>query len=78
MIWTPPSLADALCVQCEIGAGDDAIDNMVIANAASVDWVCGRLDTGTYLDIVEAKLEIDPLDFVGETLQLYLPKADSI
>lgn len=78
MVWTPPTLADALCIQCEIGAGEEAIDNMVIVNAASVDWTGGRLDTGTYLDIVEATLEIDPLDFLGETLQLYLPKADSI
>lgn len=76
IIWTPnppPSLADALCVEVECGAGEDFFDNMCLANQASVDWTMGRLDTGTYLEIVDETLEVDPIIFVNDTLELYFP-----
>lgn len=76
ILWTPnppPNLAEALCVQVSIGAGDDFFDGMCVVNQAAVDWTIGRLDTGTYLEIVDEILEVDPVVFVNETLELYLP-----
>lgn len=76
IIWTPPSLADALCVEVISGAGEDFFDNMCIANQATVNWTMGRLDTGTYLEVIDETLEIDPIIFVNETLELYFPDAE--
>lgn len=74
-LWlpNPPSLADALCVEVESGAGDDCFNNMLIANQATVDWTAGKVDTGTYLEVIEETLDVDPVIFVQDTLDLYLP-----
>lgn len=73
IIWTPPTLADALCVEVEADAGEVFFDSMVIANAATVSWCNGRIDTETYLETIEQTLDVDPVTFVQEALDLYLP-----
>lgn len=77
-LWYPPSLADLLCVDIDTQADDTQFQNMLVANQATVDWLGGKLDTGTYLDIVEQTMEEDPIDFVQPTLDLYLPGFDPL
>lgn len=77
MLWYPSSLDEALCVEVDSSAGDDYFEGMVQANAAAVDWVSGRIDTETYFQSIEYWLEEpEPIEFVNDTLRLYLPGID--
>lgn len=69
-------LADYLCVGVEPDAGDDWFEGMIQANASTVLWLGGHVDTGTYLDTLEYWLqEPDPEAFLNQSLNLYLPEA---
>lgn len=75
----PESLSDALSVSVDTGAGDDWFEGMICANVATVEWLNGHLDTGTYLDTLEYWLqEPDPVEFVNTSLGLYLPREISL
>lgn len=64
MLWVPEHLADTLTVTID-GSQSTETDweGMMMVNQAAVDWLKGKLDTGTYFDILE-HVGIDPLGFV--------------
>lgn len=73
----PESLSDALSVSVDTGAGEDFFWRMVEANIATVDWTSGKINTEEYLEKIEYYLEEpEPIDFVNETLSLYLPQVE--
>ncbi|MCC5641235.1 hypothetical protein LC593_36635, partial [Nostoc sp. CHAB 5844] len=62
----PNDLQDLLMVS----AGDPRdIDGMIIINQASTNWLVGKLDTGTYFDILD-HYGIDPYAHVNPVEQL--------
>lgn len=47
-----------------VSTGDiDSIPGMLLINQSGVDWLKGRLDTGTYFDVLE-QFGIDPIAFI--------------
>ena len=51
-----PDCRDLLMVTA--GDGRD-VNGMIIINQASADWLAGRMDTGTYFDVLD-HYKIDP------------------
>jgi hypothetical protein len=64
-LWIPPHIGDLLVVTVDTEASDADFEEMLLVNQAANDWLYGRLDTGTYFDILD-HVGIDPLGFVGE------------
>ena len=65
----PDYAGEILCVSVAADADDFAFDGMIQTNQASFDWVEGRLDTGTYFEVLD-HYGIDPLTFVQPIEQL--------
>jgi hypothetical protein len=64
-LWTPPHVGDLLVVTVDAEASEADFEGMLLVNQAANDWLHGRLDTGTYFDILD-HVGIDPLGFVAE------------
>lgn len=63
-LWLPEHLGDLLLVTIDPSQSSDADwEGMMMVNQAANDWLRGRLDTGTYFDMLE-HVGIDPLSFV--------------
>lgn len=65
LLWIPPSVSDLLTVSVDGNADDATIQGMNIINFAANDWLTGKIDTGTYFDLLD-HFGINPLEFVGE------------
>lgn len=51
-LWLPESLKELLCIDAdEAKDASDPFEAMMVLNQATVDWINGKLDTGTYTDI---------------------------
>lgn len=64
-LWIPERPGELLAVTVDPLASDTDFEGMLLVNMAASDWLAGRLDTGTYFDILD-HVGIDPLGFVGE------------
>jgi hypothetical protein len=64
-LWVPPHVGDLLIVTVDTDASDADFEGMLLVNQAADDWLTGKLDTGTYLDILD-EVGIDPLGFIAE------------
>ncbi|MBC1238705.1 hypothetical protein [Nostoc sp. 2RC] len=64
-LWIPPHADELLVVTVDAGASDTDFEGMLLVNQAANDWLRGRLDTGTYFDMLD-HVGIDPLNFVTE------------
>lgn len=64
-LWVPDHAGEILSVSVEAGCDDSVFEAMVIVNQAAADWLMGRLDTGTYFDVLD-EFGIDPLGFVAK------------
>jgi hypothetical protein len=67
-LWVPDSASELLVVTVDERASELDFEGMLLVNQAAVDWLHGRLDTGTYFDMLD-HVGIDPLGFVGEVEQ---------
>jgi hypothetical protein len=67
----PEHAGELLCVFVDKDVDDFHFQGMLEVNAKSFDWLDGRLDTGTYFDILE-HYGISPLEFVEPVTELYL------
>lgn len=66
MLWTPAETRDFLIIEIDPNQSTETEwENMFMLNAASNDWLKGRLDTGTYFDMLDA-CGIEPFSFVGK------------
>lgn len=64
MLWLPERASDLLLVTIDPSQSHDTEwEGMMIVNQAANDWLAGRLDTGTYFDMLE-HVGIDPFNFV--------------
>jgi hypothetical protein len=65
-LWLPPHWSDLVIVEVsgEAIRDPEALEEMFILNQAGIDWMQGKLDTGTYMDMLE-HYGHDPLEFVG-------------
>lgn len=65
-LWTPSHCNDFLLVEIDASQSTETEwENMFMLNRAANDWLKGRLDTGTYFDMLD-HCEIDPFEFVGK------------
>ncbi|OCQ98959.1 hypothetical protein BCD64_23255 [Nostoc sp. MBR 210] len=64
-LWVPPHLGELLVVTVDAEASETDFEGMLLVNQAANDWLYGRLDTGTYFDMLD-HVGIDPLGFTGE------------
>lgn len=63
-LWVPEHLSDTLTVTLDASEADESTwEGMMMVNQAGIDWLAGRLDTGTYCDMLE-HVGIDPLGFL--------------
>lgn len=58
MLWLPETAKELICVDSD-DLGFDDIDIEILINQAVVDWLNGKLDTGTLADIF-LQYDIDP------------------
>lgn len=66
MLWTPKTTNEFLIVEIDPSQSTETEwENMFMLNAAANDWLKGRLDTGTYFDMLDA-CGIEPFSFVGK------------
>ena len=56
IIWLPETAKDALCLDT---SEVENIDDLLLCNQSIVDWLNGKLDTGTLTDIL-MQFEVDP------------------
>lgn len=65
-IWVPDNARDLLLVTIDLTqSGETEWEGMLLVNSAAGDWVNGRIDTGTYMDILES-VGINPDSFIKE------------
>ncbi len=65
-----PSLPEDLRDLLMVSAGDlRNFNGMITINQGSADWLTGKLDTGTYFDILD-HFGIDPFTFVYPVAEL--------
>lgn len=51
-LWLPESLKELLCIDAdEAQKASDPFEAMMVINQATIDWLNGNLDTGTFTDI---------------------------
>lgn len=63
-LWLPERLGDLFLVTIDPSqSGDADWEGMMMVNQAANDWLKGKLDTGTYFDMLE-HVGINPLNFV--------------
>lgn len=73
-LWLPESAGEYLSVSIAPSqSGETEWSGMILTNQAGFDWVEGKLDTGTYFDVLES-VGIDPVSFVG-TAEDYVNRA---
>jgi hypothetical protein len=70
-LWLPEYAGEILCVTVEGEADDFDFEGMLKINASAFDWLDGKLDTGTYFDILD-HYGVDPIEFVEPVRELYL------
>lgn len=64
MLWLPEHAGELLLVTIDAFQSTNAEwEGMMMVNQAAYDWLKGKLDTGTYYDMLE-HVGIDPLSFV--------------
>ena len=64
-LWCPEDVEDLLLVTIDPNqSGETEWDMMVLINSSTREWLSGKLDTCTYMDILDAA-GIDPLQFVS-------------
>lgn len=56
LLWLPDSAKELLCVESD---EVDSIETMVLVNSSVVNWLNGKLDTGTFTDIL-LQYDINP------------------
>lgn len=65
-LWLPEHAGELLVVTIDPSqSGDTEWDGMMLINQAAFDWLNGKLDTGTYFDMLE-HVGVSPDAFVGE------------
>lgn len=65
ILWLPDALEDLLLVTIDPKeATNSEWEMMLLLNQAACDWVRGKLNTGTYQDILEAA-GFDPIEFLA-------------
>lgn len=75
-LWLPDSAGEYLSVSiCPAQSGETEWQGMTLINQAAFDWPEGKLDTGTYFDMLES-VGLDPIFFVG-TAEQYVNRAVS-
>lgn len=51
-LWLPESAKELMCIDAdEAEEASDPFEAMIMINQANVDWLNGKLDTGTLTDI---------------------------
>lgn len=73
LLWTPDSAKELLAVELQdAGSATDAeFDQMLFINQSIVDWLNGKLDTGTLTDtLLQYDVEPEILDRAESHLQL--------
>lgn len=66
MLWVPEHCRDFLIIEIDSSQSTETEwENMFMLNQASSDWLRGRLDTGTYFDMLD-HCGIEPFSFVGK------------
>ncbi len=64
-LWVPKYAGELLTVSIDPNqSGETEWSAMVLVNQAAFDWVAGKLDTGTYCDILEHAGIDDPLTLI--------------
>lgn len=70
-LWLPEYAGELLSVTVDPEADDFDFEGMLEINASAFDWLDGKLDTGTYYEILD-HFGIDPFEFVEPVRELYL------
>jgi hypothetical protein len=66
MIWVPEHAGELLLVTIDSRHSEDSEWNgMMLVNQGAYDWLAGKIDTGTYFDMLD-QIGIDPIRYVGE------------
>lgn len=66
-LWLPEDLAELYAVTIPPNSTESEVSTMLRLNSAGADWVDGRLDTGTYQDILEDAGFKDPNYYLEST-----------
>jgi hypothetical protein len=69
-LWLPDHVGELLCVEVKSQSDESDFHAMVAVNCAAFDWVAGKIDTGTYLDILD-HYGLDPYGFLNPILETY-------
>ena len=66
MLWVPEHCRDFLIIEIDSTQSTETEwENMFMLKQSSSDWLKGRLDKGTYFDMLDA-CGINPFEFVGK------------
>lgn len=72
-LWLPEDLAELYAVTIPRDSTESETNTMLRINTAAGDWVDGRLDTGTFQDILEDAGFDDP-DYYLESTENFLDR----